>query len=190
MSATELRSLLEGMEAFEASESLPNTGTGTRREGEGFEGLAREMWRAFAREFASVPGCEQSAVRLGSRQWACLKLGTRSVYLPVGGDFASVVVPAPRESWFEVEFSVGDIVRGFAPMDEVVARFSPATGPYARDEYPKMFEGLKTKFDDTLVLVDGGVIVEKYLLEYKSAKSSKQRQIDGNAHERLSFQAM
>lgn len=31
---------------------------------------------------------------------------------------------------------------------------------------------------------------EKILLEYKTAKSSKGRQIDGNAHERLSFQIM
>ena len=59
-----------------------------------------------------------------------------------------------------------------------------------RDQYPEMYTGLTTRFDDTIVLVEGGVLKEKILLEYKTAKSSKGRQIDGNAHERLTFQVM
>lgn len=53
-----------------------------------------------------------------------------------------------------------------------------------------MYSGLTTKFDDTIVLEEAGVLREKLLLEYKTAKSSKGTQIDGNAHERLSFQVM
>lgn len=49
---------------------------------------------------------------------------------------------------------------------------------------------LSTGFDDTIVMVETGVLREKLLLEYKTAKSSRGRQIDGNAHERLSFQVM
>lgn len=53
-----------------------------------------------------------------------------------------------------------------------------------------MSHDLSTSFDDTVVMVEAGVLREKLLLEYKTAKSSKGRQIDGNAHERLSFQVM
>ncbi len=53
-----------------------------------------------------------------------------------------------------------------------------------------MYAGMSTGFDDTIVLVEAGVLREKILLEYKTAKSSKGGQIDGNAHERLSFQIM
>jgi hypothetical protein len=41
-----------------------------------------------------------------------------------------------------------------------------------------------------VVLIDAGTLREKVLLEYKTAKSTQGRQIDGNAHERLSFQIM
>lgn len=41
-----------------------------------------------------------------------------------------------------------------------------------------------------MVLVEAGVLREKVLLEYKTAKSTRGRQVDGNAHERLSFQIL
>ncbi len=40
------------------------------------------------------------------------------------------------------------------------------------------------------MLIEGGQLKEKILLEYKTAKSSRGVQIDGNAHERLTFQMM
>jgi len=58
------------------------------------------------------------------------------------------------------------------------------------ERYPDMYCGLKTGFDDTIILCDGGVLVKKILLEYKSAKASGGKHIDGNAHERLSYQIM
>ena len=66
----------------------------------------------------------------------------------------------------------------------------PADRPYAGPAYPALYNGLTTKFDDTVVLVDGHVLREKILLEYKTAKSSDSQHVDGNAHERLSFQIM
>lgn len=53
-----------------------------------------------------------------------------------------------------------------------------------------MFDGLKTKFDDTVLLEESDVLKHKFLFEYKTAKSTRGQQIDGNAHERLSFQIM
>ena len=41
-----------------------------------------------------------------------------------------------------------------------------------------------------MLLIEGGVLREKILLEYKTAKSTRGTSIDGNAHERLSFQIM
>lgn len=53
-----------------------------------------------------------------------------------------------------------------------------------------MYEKKTTKFDFTIVCESKGVLQEKLLFEYKSAKSSKGISVDGNAHERLSFQTL
>ena len=53
-----------------------------------------------------------------------------------------------------------------------------------------MYNALTTTFDDTVLLTENGTLIEKILLEYKTAKSTKDEKIDGNAHERLSFQIM
>lgn len=75
-------------------------------------------------------------------------------------------------------------------MSDAIARYAPPHGPFADDRYPRMYEGLSTSFDGTMLLEDGGVLKHKVLLEYKTGKSSAGRHIDGNAHERLSFQVM
>ena len=90
----------------------------------------------------------------------------------------------------EVVFGVPDLIAAFPTEAEAIRKYAPQTGAYAGKKYPNIYNGLKTKFDDTVVLVDDGVLHEKILLEYKTAKSSARRQIDGNAHERLSFQIM
>lgn len=87
-------------------------------------------------------------------------------------------------------FSVSDLIAAFPTEAEAVSRYAPDTGPFAGSNYPGIYSGLATKFDDTVILEQGGILREKLLLEYKTAKSSGQRQIDGNAHERLSFQVM
>jgi hypothetical protein len=97
---------------------------------------------------------------------------------------------AQPSRWLEVVFPVADLVAAFPTEAEAVGRYAPGSGPYAGSRYPGIYSGLTTKFDDTVVLEDAGVLREKLLLEYKTAKSSGGRQIDGNAHERLSFQIM
>jgi len=89
-----------------------------------------------------------------------------------------------------VVFPVSELIAAYPTEVEAIGRYAPDTGPFAGSQYPGIYSGLTTKFDDTVVLEDGGVLREKLLLEYKTAKSSRQRQIDGNAHERLSFQIM
>lgn len=53
-----------------------------------------------------------------------------------------------------------------------------------------MYKALKTTFGGTVLLTENGALIEKILILYKTAKSTKDEKIDGNAHERLSFQIM
>ncbi|MEN3039967.1 MAG: hypothetical protein ABDH66_00295 [Bacteroidia bacterium] len=71
--------------------------------------------------------------------------------------------------------------------------------------YPQSYRGKKTRFDGVIAFceIEQGCVCgegvreahftitslhRRYLIEIKAAKSSKQDTIDGNAHERLSFQ--
>lgn len=58
--------------------------------------------------------------------------------------------------------------------------------------YSDLYKNLTTSFDATIIyLTTQGskyILEKKILIECKSAKASKEEKIDGNAHERLSFQ--
>lgn len=186
----DLERIAAEMEAFEAGASIANTGTGARREGAGFEDLVATFWDAF-RAHLVARGARHAERASGarSRTWSGLEVGGRIAFLP---EFAGRGRPdstLPGE-WLRLDFPVDDMIDAYPGRQAAVADFAPETGPYARDRYPGMFSRMKTKFDDTIVLQENDTLVEKILLEYKTAKSSKGRQIDGNAHERLSFQVM
>lgn len=188
--SSEIRWICRQMEDFEASESVPNTGTGARREGEGFEKLIASLWLAFQNE-AKMIGAQALVVPgVGNRRYAKLTAGGRSIFIPTSASDGITDSHPDQHRWLDVVFGVSDLVAAYPTEAEVVQRYAPQTGPYAGPKYPTIYQGLKTKFDDTVVLVDGGVLREKIMLEYKTAKSSAGRQIDGNAHERLSFQIM
>lgn len=178
------------MEAFEASESVANTGTGARREGEDFERLIARLWLAFRRLAESGGASVSVVVGVGARRYAQLTVGQRSLFVPAAASENVTEPNAEPLRWLEVVFGVSDLVAAFPTEAEAVRRYAPATGLYAGQAYPTIYSGLTTKIDDTVVLVDAGVLREKIMLEYKTAKSSAGRQIDGNAHERLSFQIM
>jgi hypothetical protein len=186
----ELQRLALDLERFEAAASLAKTGTGARREGEQFEALVLEWWKVLAGYLASA-GAQRSTLRPdGRRAYDRLTVRNRSLYLPTpAARPATGTVEVPK-TWFEVEFPVRDLIRNFPGEPGVIERYSPRKGSYARDRYPEMYAGMKTSFDGTIVCEEGGVLREKILLEYKTGKSSKKVQIDGNAHERLSFQIM
>lgn len=187
-SLSRIKSVAAQMDSFEASASVANTGTGARREGGQFETLVATFWQRLVDELLrqDVTVAHVSGPR--GRSWQRISRGGRSVYLP------ATAVQGNREEvspeWLRLDFSVSELVSGFPGDREAVARYAPQSGPFARDAYPNMYSGLQTKFDDVMLFEDAGVLSKKTLFEYKTAKSSAQRQIDGNAHERLSFQIM
>jgi hypothetical protein len=186
--STRLNQIAQRMEEFEASASMANTGTGSRREGSRFETLVAEYWSLLA-DYISERGASRAHVPgPRKRTWARLSSGNRSILLPElapHGPLESV-----QRTWLDLDFEVDDLLAAYPGRQEAVDRYAPQSGPYKHEKYPEMFSGMKTKFDDTIVLEDNGILREKILVEYKTAKSSTGRQIDGNAHERLSFQIM
>lgn len=182
--------LARSMEDFEATESVANTGTGSRREGEGFERLVGDFWEA-VREAAVTAGASCTFVAgVGNHRWAKLTREGRALYLPNNPHRPVSDPNAQPTRWLEVAFNVSELIASFPGEAEAIRRYAPDIGQYAGSDYPAMYSGLSTKFDDTVVLEEGNALKEKILLEYKTAKSSKHRQLDGNAHERLSFQIM
>jgi hypothetical protein len=187
---SEIERICKQMEAFEASGSVANTGTGARREGEDFEHMIALLWLAFRRAAEAAGARLEVVAGVGTRRYAKLTVQTRSIFVPTSAGDVVSDPDADQARWLDVAFSVSDLVAGFPTEAEVVREYAPQTGPYAGPQYPSIYHGLTTKFDDTVVLVDSSVLREKILLEYKTAKSTAGRQIDGNAHERLSFQIM
>lgn len=123
------------------------------------------------------------------RYWARLSRGERALFVPAADARGTRTHLAPS-GWLDLDFGVEDLVASYPGEAEAIKRYAPEAGPYAGARYPAMYARMKTKFDDTIVLEDKGFLVEKMLVEYKTAKSSSGIQIDGNAHERLSFQIM
>ena len=184
-----LKQICDQMEAFEASGSVANTGPGARREGSDFEKLVAKMWSELA-ILATKSGAAKYALQpVGSSHYVRLVYGERSLVIPAIPTSAALG-ESVNDQWLQVDFEVNDLVKNFPGPKAVTERYAPKTGHYKGPEYPRIYDGLKTRFDSTVVLIDRGVLKEKILLEYKTGKSSKQRQIDGNAHERLSFQIM
>ncbi len=186
----ELLRLADELEGFEASKSVANTGTGSRREGEHFEKLLVDLWSAFE-AFAVQLGYRSTALlQTSGRGYVLLSNGGRELVVPTYSNKSGQGVSHPAARWLDVVFEVDDMVHTYPGQEHAIERYAPSRGPYSGSSYPDMFSGLRTKFDDTVLLVEDGVLKEKVLLEYKTAKSSAGRQIDGNAHERLSFQIM
>ncbi len=171
------------LEAFEASESRARTGTGSRREGDQFEKLAATMWQEVALYLKAKTSDVELVRGPRSRCWAHISTGNRGLYLPTT-QIEHRASEAPS-GWLDLDFGVPDMVDRFPGTAEAIARYAPESGPFAGQDYPSMFSRMKTKFDDTIVFEKDDVLCEKLLLEYKTAKSSAGRQIDGNAHERL-----
>lgn len=188
--SSDLKRICKQMEAFEASGSVASTGTGARREGEDFERLVARLWLAFRRAAEAAGARVEVVAGVGTRRYAKLTVQSRSIFVPTSASDGVSDLGADQARWLEVAFSVSDLVAAYPTEAEAVREYAPQTGPYAGPRYPSIYNGLTTKFDDTVVLVDSGVLREKIMLEYKTAKSTARRQIDGNAHERLSFQIM
>ena len=166
-------------------------------EGGEFEVLVQLMWNSFS-DVCEAGGAVRTQEN-GARFRKKLVWHRHVVHRLVVGDRQLIIpfqdvrdnepgITGPR--WLETEFAVQELVDGFPGTANAIRNYAPATGPFAGEQYPQMYAGMSTGFDDTVVLVEAGVLREKILLEYKTAKSSTGGQIDGNAHERLSFQIM
>ncbi len=188
------------MDAFEAGESQANTGTGARGEGNEFEELVSRFWvevavvakqrgATFGERYAQVVGVGRNR-RTAVHQR--LSHSGRSVFLPrPAEEVSSGVSSEPRtKEWLSLAFSVSKMAEAFPGRESAITQYAPQQGKYAANNYWNMFDGLTTTFDDTVVFENDGVLIEKHLLEYKTGKSSKGGGIDGNAHERLSYQLL
>lgn len=78
------------------------------------------------------------------------------------------------ESWLRRKFLVSELIEGH--LGQGPYSFAPPTprdSPnYYGPHYPELYTGRTTNFDWSVALADNGMIVEKMLFEYKSAKSS------------------
>ncbi|RMG23537.1 MAG: hypothetical protein D6732_24705 [Methanobacteriota archaeon] len=182
-----LEKIAKELEAFEASKSRARTGTGSRREGEKFEIKVLSFWDAVAERLEAISdACEP--ISINRKSFNKITLKDRSLYLPAS--ISSAPLSGEKKSWFLTSFHVGELLKGFPGEVEVVSRYAPETGPYAGSKYPSIYSGLTTRFDGTIVCVEDGFLKKKILLEYKTGKASNGEKIDGNAHERLSFQML
>jgi hypothetical protein len=140
---------------------------------------------------AAGSGAAVCEVRAGSLVWARLTHDGRTLYVPVPtSSVADEAIEGNRRTWLERKFRVSELVKRFPGEAEAIRRYAPTEGEYAGTSYPLLYSDKTTQFDGTVVLEQDGMLHEKLLLEYKSGKSSKGRHVDGNAHERLSFQMM
>jgi len=94
----------------------------------------------------------------------------------------------PVEEWYDLH--INDVEKmGVIPEEHEEASFGdPKRIPFAGPAYKQIYRGLKTEFDGVILFVEGDQLLSKNLVEIKSAKSSRGQRIDGNAHERFSYQ--
>ena len=183
----DLKRTLRRVDQFEASPSIPDTGTGARREGKQFELLCAGMWTEFCHRACDL-GAERENSWVKRRHYTRLRLEERELWVPT---YSSGPAKERDARWLEVSFRVKDLVTSYPGTNSAIERYAPPSGEFSGTSYPRMYEHLETKFDDTVLMIDNGTLIEKILLEYKTAKSGKNNNsLVGNAHERLSFQIM
>lgn len=191
MPSAELTSLAEDLYEFEADASRANTGTGSRREGGNFEALLAKFWSSLVSDLAaSADEAESFRGPKGKGRWTRLTKGSRSLFLPDSEEREWTVESPERHRWLRSKYSVDELVSAYPGVTEAIERYAPERGPFQGEQYPVMYSGRTTVFDDVIIFEESGILKEKMLLEYKTAKSSRGTSIDGNAHERLTFQVM
>lgn len=189
--------MLPALVGFEADATIPKIGAGTRTEGHKFETSLIPFWKMLAEELAGTARPIEY-VQLGSHTWGRVRVETRSVFLPAPYPVHAQAIDVKRhtqmgsvEKGLQTKFKVSELVNAYPGENTVVRRYAPTSGPFAGDAYPQIYAEMGTEYDGTILLMENDdVLVEKILLEYKTAKSSKGLRLDGNAHERLTFQMM
>lgn len=183
--------------SFESGASKPRLPAGAHSGGSDFEDAITDAFTALLLE-TGVDSLELHAhpsQRL--KQYVAKPTGARHLLIlsqPLKGmriDTAPAGVAFP-DPWSTTTFHVQTLLD--AHLGPAIKRFAPHrrqdSHHYHGRKYPDMYSRLKTTFDFSMALVRDNVLVEKILFEFKSAKSSQGQHIDGNAHERLMFQAL
>lgn len=182
--ATEgLRRAVNNVIAFTAGESLPNTGAGTRREGQAFECWGRDVWDELRLHWVSSGVRAKYVAWPGrKRSWARLARGGRAIYLPSGP--LDLVHTTQGKEQLSRRIYQDSIVQNAIKDGIVCGEARTLTNALTH-------AGRYTELDDLIVLENEGALVDRIFVEYKSAKRNGSRNaVDGNAHERLSFQMM
>lgn len=188
--------IAEKVAHFESGPSERGLPAGAHRGGGDFETVVRDCWGDFVVALGS--GVVADNFQMNGRTYTALTSsdGRRVMYFGRQIQASNILKTLAHreipEAWLEVKFRVKDLLRDH--LGESVYDFAPPTAhdspKYHGKNYLKIVEGRTTNFDETIALTEDGVLVEKMLFEYKSAKSSSGNAVDGNAHERLSFQAL
>jgi len=179
--------------------STAGTPAGSRPEGRAFEAAIGETWREFFE--LHRPWIELRRVHVPEdRRAVAIEVTNPSLdaqmYLPIealpsSNSYPEVAGRFPA-SWLQRRFQVSELLE--THLGDRIFEFAPPTSQDSRlywgTNYPSLYAGKTTNFDFTIALARRGVLVEKLLFEYKYAKSSGEVSVDGNAHERLSFQVL
>jgi hypothetical protein len=126
-----LLELVRRIEAFEAGASIANTGTGARREGEGFEKLLREFWVAVRDEALASGAAPAGTIASRRRHWCRLACDGRALCLPDSGTSGEVPATPSQELWLRVVFPVSELIASYPGTEEAIRRYSPDSGPFA-----------------------------------------------------------
>lgn len=142
----DLKETLRRLEDFEASGSVPNTGTGARSEGAQFETHVKDMWTAFAGRAVTL-GAVREVVGVDKRYYAKLLADDRALLVPIPMSDNSA---ESDTRWLEVDFDVENLVESYPGTSTAIKQYAPSSGTFSGERYPRMYRGSKTKFDGTV----------------------------------------
>ncbi len=176
---------------IQATKSVANTGAGKRQDGAVFENLMVAYWDRLAEICIANGSSVQYAADTpkSKRKYAVLSLKEKKLVLPCPESKIPERFGMYR-STLRMRFKAKDILAQYPSLESTISSWAPDQGKFSGVDYRKQYENKVTEFDDTIIKLQGETLVEKILLEYKTSKSSKGKSIDGNAHERLSFQML
>ena len=193
---SKLREIASHLAAVEAAESQPGLPAGSAAGGSDFEHAMADAWVEIGKTLEQE-GCSVIDAISGKNRMCGLRSpnGERVVYL-LGSCVQYGLPPKEREQipelWGQHSYTTSHLIE--AHLGDDVLKFAPETSRdserFFSENYPLMYAGRKTSFDFTLACADNKTLSEKILFEYKSGKSSSGVSLDGNAHERLSFQML
>lgn len=156
------------IEAFEARPSVPGAPSGSRRDGATFEALVGRWLEAIA-DVAERAGAERVELAAGGVRIVRLVAGDRSLVVGLPGRPRARIPAQPDEA--------AAVARGLS-CDQLFAAASPGRLALAA--------GSRVVFDGAFARFAGGALVERTVIEAKSAKG-RDGHLEGNAHERLAF---